>query len=410
MKRVILLITIGLFSSVAFSQVKETEKESTKKQVEKRVEEEMQKELEKLEKEKEKEREKAERIAEEKRKASEAKRREAEKAIEQKKQAEPPMPPSEKEIEEIESAEEAEIPEVPEVPEAPKTPEERAGFPERNEEGVEVKVLGISIKEKGDTTQIKLGKKNIVTAIENENTKVRVFGKEFEEDIEEDIDEKTILSFNASGENRIFGGVEFGFSTFSFGSGFNTDVPKGKEFMDLNVGKSISWSVNFFEMDISIFDEYLKFSTGMGYTVKNFSFSGNDYLQKDSNGVVIGVPSGKELRKNRLRTAYFTVPAIIYGCTSDDPLSTFRFGVGVVGGFRVIETYRTKYFENNHKYKMNVNGGWNTNRFILDGKAIIGYGPLNVYMGYSLIPLFRNNKGPEIYPITFGIGFVPFFD
>jgi hypothetical protein len=44
--------------------------------------------------------------------------------------------------------------------------------------------------------------------------------------------------------------------------------------------------------------------------------------------------------------------------------------------------------------------------FRWDAYAGIGWGIINLYATYSLNPLFRENRGPELYPFSVGITLV----
>ncbi len=225
---------------------------------------------------------------------------------------------------------------------------------------------------------------------------------------DDEVREEHTVSFFGSDRNRVWRGFNFGFSDVSYSvTMFDNNVPIGTEFFDVNMGNSIAWEINPFELDVRIINEYVKFSTGLGYMVKNFSLANNYLLYKDSNNVVTGrIETEHTLNKNRFRTGYITLPAFLYFNTSKDPERAFRIGGGIIGGINILQTYRIKTFTNGHKNKAHQNGSWNTNTFMLDWRGIIGFGPVNLYVSHSLLPLFQDNKGPEVYPFNFGISFV----
>ena len=269
-----------------------------------------------------------------------------------------------------------------EVPDPPKNPEKQ--------------------NSENDTTRIKIGNKEMVL-VDDQKPYINTTSL----DSNSNKEDKPISVFG-TGRNRVFQGFEIGFGAFSYTSDFSTDVPDGMDAWEVDIANSINWSVNPFEVDIRIVDEYVKFSTGLGYTVKNFSLK-NNYRISKVNDSIQGVVSTKDLEKNRFRTGYLTVPAMLYFNTNEDPEKAFRIGGGVLGGMRLFQTYRTKYFEDGQKIKGIVNKGWETNFFTADLRGVIGYGPINVYATYSLVPLFDTDRGPELYPYTFGISLVNAF-
>ncbi|KAB1063190.1 outer membrane beta-barrel protein [Salibacter halophilus] len=222
-------------------------------------------------------------------------------------------------------------------------------------------------------------------------------------------DEGTV-SFFSKGRNRVFEGIEFGFTWASYTENeLNTDVPDAIKGFEIDPATSINWSINPFEMDVRIFKEYVKFSTGLGYTVKNFTLKNNYFVTKQNDSVMAFEQQNQDYAKNRFRTGYLTVPLMLHFNTNEDPAKAFRLGVGVLGGMRLFQTYRVKYFDDGQKVKTNYNRNWNTNQFTADLRGLIGYGPVNLFATYSAVPLFESGKGPEMYPITFGISFVNSF-
>ena len=227
------------------------------------------------------------------------------------------------------------------------------------------------------------------------------------EENEGSIKHEKAVSLWGSRRNRVWEGFEIGFTGVSYTQDFNTDVPAGSEYFDPNVGQSINWAINPFELDVRIIGEYVKFSTGLGYTARNFDLANNYYLHKDGNGVTTGIQdTTKTLVRNRFRTGYITAPAMIYFNTSDNPLRAFRIGAGVVGGVKIFEAYRIKHYDEGHRTRQKYNGGYNAEPFILDLRAVVGYGSVNLYATYATQGLFKENLGPQVYPFTIGISFV----
>ena len=219
-------------------------------------------------------------------------------------------------------------------------------------------------------------------------------------------DTRTVSVWSAR-RNRVWQGFEIGFTGVSHTQDFSSDIPAGQEFFDPIVGQSINWAINPFELDVRIIGEYVKFSTGLGYTARNFDIANNYYLHKDATGVTTGTQdTSRTLVRNRFRTGYITVPAMLYFNTSDSPLRAFRIGAGVVGGVKIFESYRVKHHDDGHKTRLKYNGGYNAEPFILDLRAIVGYGGINLYATYATKGLFKDNLGPKVYPFTIGISFV----
>jgi hypothetical protein len=253
------------------------------------------------------------------------------------------------------------------------------------------------VQSKMDTSTVRVNGKRIIIISK---------GSVEDDEIKEASRNRTV-SIWSSRRNRVWQGFEIGFTGVSYTSDLNTSVPAGSEFFDPIVGQSINWAINPFEMDVRIIKEYVKFSTGLGYTARNFDLANNYYLTKDPNGVTTGYQdSTRTLARNRFRTGYITMPAILYFNTNKNPHRAFRIGAGVVGGVKIFEAYRVKDYQDGHRSREKLNGGFNANPFILDLRAVVGYGGINFYGTYSTQGLFNTGKGPEVYPFTVGISFV----
>jgi len=287
--------------------------------------------------------------------------------------------------------EDTSIPEPPEVP-TPSTPDGEVPEPP-----------DVEVVENGDTTRIRVGKSEVlITEDDGGSVEINLFGGS-----DKDRSDRS-ASFFGGERNRIFGGLEFGVSGFSYGSDFTTSAPDELEGWELNYGRSINWAINPVELDVRLINEHVKFSTGLGFNVRNFSFRNNYRLFKANDSIAAGI-SGVDLEKNRLRVGYLTVPAMLYFNSHKDPSKAFRIGAGAQAGLRLFQTYRTKHFADGQKFKDRTNRGWNTNLLTLEGRGVVGYGPVNLYATYSFVQLFEDDRGPELYPFTVGISFTNIF-
>ncbi|UTW67653.1 outer membrane beta-barrel protein [bacterium SCSIO 12643] len=250
---------------------------------------------------------------------------------------------------------------------------------------------------KKDTSEVRMNGKKIII----------IKDQEIESGTEKHTSSSTTISMWSSRRNRVWQGFEIGFTGVSYTEEFNTDIPPGLEFFDPIVSNSINWAINPFEVDMRIVGEYVKFSTGLGYMAKNFSLANNYRLTKDSDGITTGFQDHRvTMVRNRFRTGYITAPAMIHFNTNKNPSHAFRIGAGVVGGVKIFEAYRVKHYYDGHKTREKYNGGYNANPFLLDLRAVVGYGGVNLYATYSTQGLFKDNRGPEVYPFTVGISFV----
>ncbi|MDD4109262.1 MAG: outer membrane beta-barrel protein, partial [Prolixibacteraceae bacterium] len=108
------------------------------------------------------------------------------------------------------------------------------------------------------------------------------------------------------------------------------------------------------------------------------------------------------LKKSKLNISYITAPLLLEVKT---PLrmgtSNLYISGGVIGGLNIGS--HTKYKYKNDKEKARSN--FNLNQFKYDLTGRIGIGDFCVFVNYGMTPLFKNNQGPELFPVTFGFSF-----
>lgn len=204
-------------------------------------------------------------------------------------------------------------------------------------------------------------------------------------------------------------GFEFGLSNF-----MNTDMtfPSNEElsFMKLNPEKSYGFAINFMEFNIPLISSYFGLTTGMGAKWNHFNLEQNVDLFINEDGVVESLyidPALREYKRNNLNMAYLTIPLI---AEIQFPLGKEKFyiGGGATGSMRMWSKHKQKYFIDGDKYKDKVTDDFQLSPFRYGLTFRIGYGPVGIFMNYELMPLFKENKGPELYPVTVGLRLINF--
>lgn len=184
------------------------------------------------------------------------------------------------------------------------------------------------------------------------------------------------------------------------------DYPAGYEFMDLNYAKSLAVSINFFEQNINLIGQHLGLITGMGITWNNYRFDKNVVLTHDGmfDGYKDTDPT-QNYEKSKLVVSYLRVPLMLeFQTNSKMKSNSFHITGGVVGAVRLGS--HSKIINDGNKSK--DKSDFYINPFKVDAIAKIGWGVINLYGTYSLTEMFRNNKGPEIYPFEIGISLASF--
>ena len=253
------------------------------------------------------------------------------------------------------------------------------------------KVIEVITSEHGDTTHVRIGQRTFDVVDSHNGPKININKGETRQ-------KKSDRNFNPH-----WAGLEVGLNMFH-----NTDYSLycGDEFFDLIPGKSLTWNLNFAEWAFKNERNNFGLVTGLGFSFSDYTFDKPITIEKhSSNGMVIPVDINPDrLKKSKLTTTYLTAPLMLEVKT---PLkmgnSHLHFAGGIIGGINLgaHTKYKYKYPKSKEKYHSNFNLA--TFKYELTGR--IGFGDFCIFANYSLSPLFKNGKGPELYPLMIGISF-----
>ncbi len=263
---------------------------------------------------------------------------------------------------------------------------------------IQVDVGDDKVKQEGDTTKIRLGKKEIMI-IESENDKhVNIKSGKIDDDKWKDDD---------TDDNKFDGhwaGIDLGVNGFS-----NEDYSMygGVEFMELKQPKSLELNINFLEYNINLQQNsnHIGLVTGMGLSYNNYKFE-NPYSIDKINGMIEPVLLDEDkLKKSKLTVTYLTVPVMLecHFPINNHSDKLFIAG-GIEGGLNIGSHTKIKW---NHK-KEKDRGSFNLNTFKYAVICKVGINNVSLYATYNLSPLFKDNKGPELTPFSVGITVISF--
>jgi hypothetical protein len=201
----------------------------------------------------------------------------------------------------------------------------------------------------------------------------------------------------------IWAGFELGINSYLDNGGSFTLSP-GKENFDLRTEKSVSAALNLIQENVELGKSNIWLFTGLGITWNNYRFENNVYLE---NGPVIKAlvdttPNVRYL-KSKLTTSYLTAPLMFEFFTSRNIKKAFHFGAGGIFGFRIGSHTKRKLEIDGDVTKIKDHDDYNLNPFRYGFRVAAGYGKFNIFADYYASTLFRNNKGPVLYPVNAGI-------
>ena len=186
------------------------------------------------------------------------------------------------------------------------------------------------------------------------------------------------------------------------------DLPEDAQFMDLDYGRSISLSINFFEQYIPIADEKFGISTGLGFEFNKYALS-RDYTIIANRDSTFGIQdTTKAVQKNLFKSEVLNWPVMLETNIGKDAKHSFHIALGGMVTYRLGAKTKQIFSQEGQEYKVKNRTDFNTNPFLFSLVARVGYGDFTLFANYSLTPLFESNKGPELYPFTIGLSLVSF--
>lgn len=257
-----------------------------------------------------------------------------------------------------------------------------------------------SVRDLGDETRVKLGKKEF-RIVENSDGVVVFRSKQ-------DSDQERSREFPRRRSDRFrshLGGLEFGFNGYMTEFG-ETALDPADYYMDLNTAKSNNWNFIFPAVNIGL-TRHFGIAAALGLNINKYRFDGNNTIVKDQNGVIGPfIPSGIEYTRTKLVTTYATLPLILEAQipVSGESRKTINLGAGVIGAVK-LGSYAKVVYNANGKQKEKYKDDFSLNPLRMGVTARLGYEDLQVYATYYMTQMFENGKGPELYPFEIGLAF-----
>ena len=182
------------------------------------------------------------------------------------------------------------------------------------------------------------------------------------------------LSFNPSNRASLYGAHawEFGFNLIT---------------KHINLGSNNHWGI----------------CGSLGWGYRTMRLDGN-YAFREIGEVTEVYPGSAaeeptEYNKSRLRYCYFRIPVTLEWQSRFNGRKPLFFSVGPEAEIRHGIKSKGKI---NGSYKT-FDKGLNVRPLSINLLAQAGYSNWGIYMRYSTLSLFENNKGPELYPFSFGL-------
>ena len=202
-------------------------------------------------------------------------------------------------------------------------------------------------------------------------------------------------------------GVDLGFNTF-VNSNYGLDLPEGSKYMQLDVTKSITFAINIFEYNIPFGTDKAGLTTGLGFKWNTYYFDNNISLTT-VDGDISADTTGLDYSKNKLNLTYLTVPLLMeFQIPVGNEGKRFYFGGGVVGSLNLTAKTKQHYRENGKDIELYAKDDFNVSPFRYDFRVNMGFEFVRLFATYSPMGLFKEDKGPLVYPASIGLKILNF--
>lgn len=236
----------------------------------------------------------------------------------------------------------------------------------------------------------------------DEVTESKNYYKKYNDDKKNEDKRKT------SSKSRKFRGhwaaLDFIFTNYADKS-LSYTLPANYDYLDLNFSKSTGVQLNFFQQSIP-FNKSRTFGmvTGLGWQCVNYAFSQKPIITDSKLGLITIIDSTKTVGKSKVTANYLQLPILFEYQSKNKPY--FHINVGAVGGVLVGSHAKIKYSNPDKKEKENSINSLNPFKYGLVCR--FGIKNLAFTFQYNFSPVFRENRGPEVLPLEFGITLLSF--
>lgn len=264
---------------------------------------------------------------------------------------------------------------------------------------VNVKEDFVIVDETEDTIKIKLGNKAISITENDDGTNVEIIEKE---NFEKHGWKKKSERFKGH-----WSGLDVGMNNLLDRNNNLAGSTMETGFLDLNTERSWEVGLNFMQYSIPM-GRHIGWVTGMGFKWNEYWFDRNNNITRDVNDEIISLdaPPGVVYEKSKLNTTYLTVPLLLEAQFGKKGRG--YFSAGVIGDLKLGSKTKVKYVENGTRMKDRVKGDFNLSPLRYHFTTRLGYRFVRLFATYSPVPLFKENAGPEVYPITVGLTLINF--
>ncbi len=195
-------------------------------------------------------------------------------------------------------------------------------------------------------------------------------------------------------ENKVIIGADL-FTDFATGAAYQNFELRG-----INQGISVYTMFNFLSDKSPVFA-----SIGVGYTGHNFYLK-DSYLRRPYYDVTEFVDVPHEHKISKINTNYIDIPIEVSVKIKNQFKVSAGFKFGILTGGK--SKYVGELYNDAKTYRLKANRINNLEKYVYSVTLRVAYKSVHLYAAYQFSDTFKNGFGPEIKPLSIGIGVRPF--
>ena len=194
----------------------------------------------------------------------------------------------------------------------------------------------------------------------------------------------------------------------SFGIGFAGFADRGdKDDIPFRYGSSPEISFTIYGKSLSLSrNNQWGLVSGLGIRWVRYHLNGNHYFEEINDYTrLLTAPEDWKIKESKLGITTLNIPLLLEWKSRNRVFfnRAFYLSAGPVCSFKTASSSRIHYIdERGKKQKEKVDKGMTLRPVTMDILVQAGTRHFGLYSRYSPVSLFEKNKGPELYPLTFG--------
>ena len=251
--------------------------------------------------------------------------------------------------------------------------------------------------------------KNVDKNVSGASKIEKVNGDEIDDDagnVKSEISIKPRKKKHSNDMTEAFGGFEFGVGTFVTPN-MNTTLDPSNKYLATNLGSSWRFAINFGDFDLPIIKGYLALTSGFGFSFDHYGFKNKDTLiNGESTKVLEFKATDATLTTSRLSQFNLTIPILIkLNSSYNKKDNCFYMATGVIINYTIGNSIYTEYTNNGVEYEKRYSSDFFVNKFRADATLRIGYNHISVFTNFGLVPMFETAKVADTRTMQTGLAF-----